>query len=163
MHNAHAITLAGSEQIPPMKLGASRIVMKQIGANSANLFRKCCSAHQLSQISPHLRDRKTRKPALSLTPSVLSTNTTTIASNSSSNAISSSLSSLANGLAFFNLLLGEVTLGNSGSGFYGITVLVVLTTLPRRTDSPLLRSAAPALEHLLLLSGRIFWPVPLLP
>ncbi|WP_438481221.1 potassium-transporting ATPase subunit KdpA [Oleiharenicola lentus] len=62
-----------------------------------------------------------------VTPSILWSTATTVASNGSVNAMHSSLSPLAGGLALFNMLLGEIIFGGIGSGLYGMVMVIVLT------------------------------------
>ncbi len=61
-----------------------------------------------------------------VTPSVLWSSATTVASNGSVNAMHSSLSPLAGGLALFNMLLGEIIFGGIGSGLYGMVMMILL-------------------------------------
>lgn len=61
-----------------------------------------------------------------VTPSVVWSTTTTVASNGSVDAMHSSLSPLAGGIALFNILLGEIIFGGIGSGVYGMVMMIVL-------------------------------------
>jgi K+-transporting ATPase ATPase A chain len=59
--------------------------------------------------------------------SVLWSSVTTAASNGSVNAMMDSMSPIAGGLAFLQIVLGEVIFGGVGAGLYGMFLFVLLT------------------------------------